>query len=203
VRFSPRVRGRSSDIVTARDQVAAVRATLEHLTAVVGDLTGRTSGPVRPAALNAWRAPDWHAVLLDIPLDERAYADRFQVARRTEIEGLWRWWAQRRDTPRLEPRAAGFLGFYLLTLVGMHCSDRMRFHGDAPREVALAGTTAEGPERHRVPGDEGGMGGHRRLEPPVLPARHDVNDPHRSGRRAVPGPDRHVRARTPRTSAPG
>ena len=25
----------------------------------------------------------------------------------------------------------------------MHCSDRMRFHGDAPREVALAGTTAE------------------------------------------------------------
>ncbi|WP_454856956.1 protein kinase domain-containing protein [Promicromonospora soli] len=121
-----------------------MRATLDHLMAVVGDLTGRTAGPARPAALNAWQTRDWHAVLLDIPLDERAYEDRFQVARRREIEDLWPWWSERRAERPLEPRATGFLGFYLLTLVAMHCSDRMRFHGDAPREVVLAGMTAEG-----------------------------------------------------------
>jgi hypothetical protein len=137
------VRAQGSDIVTDRDQVDAMRATLEHLTAVVGELTGRTSGEIRPAGLNAWRTQDWHTVLLDVPLDERAYADRFQVDRHREIDELWRWWSARADTRVLDPRAEGFLGFYLLTLVAMHCSDRVRFHGDAPRQVALAGTTAE------------------------------------------------------------
>jgi hypothetical protein len=123
--------------------VDPVRATLENVTAVVGELTGREASAARPAGLNAWRAQDWHAVLLDIPLDERAYEDRFRVARQREIEDLWRWWSEHADARPLEPRAVGFLGFYLLTLVAMHCSDRMRFHGDAPREVALAGMAAE------------------------------------------------------------
>lgn len=120
-----------------------MRATLEQLTAVVGELTGRAASGSRPSGLNAWRARDWHAVLLDIPLDERAYADRFRVARQREIEDLWGWWSQRTDARQLEPRTVGFLGFYLLTLVAMHCSDRMRFHGDAPWDVAVAGTAAE------------------------------------------------------------
>ncbi|WP_460887493.1 protein kinase domain-containing protein [Promicromonospora xylanilytica] len=120
-----------------------MKATLEHLTAAVGDLTGRTPGAPRPAGVNAWRVPDWHAALLDIPLDERAYEDRLQVPRHAEIEALWRWWPDRHAVGTLEPRAVGFLGYYLLTLVALHCSDRMRFHGDAPRHVAVAGTTAE------------------------------------------------------------
>lgn len=126
-----------------------MRATLERLTAAVAELTGRSAGPARPAgsgrpaALNGWRTQDWHVALLDVPLDERAYADRFQVSRRAEIEGLWRWWSERDTASPLEPRADGFLGFYLLTLVAMHCSDRMRFHGDAAPDVTLAGTTAQ------------------------------------------------------------
>jgi hypothetical protein len=126
-----------------------MRATLELLTAVVGELTGRAVGPgrpagsARPAALNGWRTQDWHVALLDVPLDERAYADRLQVSRRTEIEGLWRWWSERDAACPLEPRAVGFVGFYLLTLVAMHCSDRMRFHGDTAPDVTLAGMTAQ------------------------------------------------------------
>ncbi|MEV0953132.1 hypothetical protein [Promicromonospora sp. NPDC050249] len=126
-----------------------MRATLEQLTAVVAELAGRAAGPgrpagsVRPAALNGWRTQDWHVALLDVPLDERAYADRFQVSRSAEIEGLWHWWPERDAASPLDPRAVGFLGFYLLTLVAMHCSDRMRFHGDAAPDVTLAGTTAQ------------------------------------------------------------
>ncbi|MFC8796434.1 hypothetical protein ACFT2C_01765 [Promicromonospora sp. NPDC057138] len=120
-----------------------MRATLEHLTLVVGGLTGRRADAPLPATLDAWRTSDWRAVLLDVPLDERAYEDRFQVARRREIEDLWHWWSDHGDAPGLEPRTMGCLGFYLLTLVAMHCSDRMRFHGDAPWDVTVADEPAD------------------------------------------------------------
>ncbi|MFI9486354.1 hypothetical protein ACIG47_08170 [Promicromonospora sp. NPDC052451] len=118
-----------------------MRATLEHLAGVVRELTGRAAPGVRPEILDGWRVGDWQAVLRDVPIDERAYADRFQASRQQEIELLWAWWSGPAGA-RVRPRTAGFLGFYLLTLVAMHSSDRMRFHGDAPWEVTVAGRAA-------------------------------------------------------------
>ncbi|MFI2364888.1 hypothetical protein [Promicromonospora sp. NPDC019610] len=135
--------------MTRGRQGDTTRGSLDHLTGVVRGLTGRGGTPGRRGAgLDGWRVQDWHAALLDVPLDERAYADRFQVTREREIELLWAWWTGRADTVAVgeagavEPRTAGYLGYYLLTLVAMHSSDRMRFHGDAPWDVAVAGRPA-------------------------------------------------------------
>ncbi|MFI2488622.1 hypothetical protein ACH47X_17065 [Promicromonospora kroppenstedtii] len=138
--------------MTRRRQGDGTRGTLEHLTGTVRELTARggagaagTDGArgdsARGGGLDGWRVADWHAALLDVPLDERAYADRFRVSREREIELLWDWWTAR-DAAVVTPRTAGFLGYYLLTLVAMHCSDRMRFHDDAPWELAVAGRPA-------------------------------------------------------------
>ncbi|MFE7506040.1 hypothetical protein [Promicromonospora sp. NPDC057488] len=135
--------------MTRGRQGDGTRGTLERLTGAVRELTavgaartdgGRGNG-ARGGGLDGWRVADWHAVLLDVPLDERAYADRFRLPREREIELLWAWWTTR-DTAAVTPRTAGFLGFYLLTLVAMHCSDRMRFHGDVPWDLAVAGRPA-------------------------------------------------------------
>ncbi|MFI8523625.1 hypothetical protein ACIGB8_04240 [Promicromonospora sukumoe] len=115
---------------------------LEHLTRFVGELAGGGAPGGRRGGLDRWRAHDWHVALLDVPLDDRAYADRFQVTREREIERLWAWWPGRADASATTPRTAGFLGFYLLTLVAMHSSDRVRFHGDAPWDVRVAGRLA-------------------------------------------------------------
>ncbi|MEV0890411.1 hypothetical protein [Promicromonospora sp. NPDC050262] len=127
--------------MTRGRQGDGTRGSLEHLTGVVRELTGRGGAPGRRGTgLDGWRVQDWHAALLDVPLDERAYADRFQVTREQEIELLWAWWSGRARP--VEPRTTGYLGYYLLTLVAMHSSDRMRFHGDAPWDVTVAGCLA-------------------------------------------------------------
>lgn len=123
------------------------------LPALVDDLPGGTAvgsriglrrglAP-RPAdTVRAWRAAQWREALLGLPLDERTYADRFEITRQAEIERLWRWWCA--GTPaQTPPETVGYLGFYLLTVVAMHCSDRMRFHGDRPDEIEVAGTTSD------------------------------------------------------------
>lgn len=145
-----------------------MRGGLGQLTAVVRGLVGREAGRevgteagrdgVEPAdRLDRWRTRDWHAALLDLPLDERTYEARFRAPRAREIEDLWAWWTGAGEDPdgsgaatRPGPVARGYLGVYLLTLVAVHCSDRVRFHGDARREVTVAGVTAEDLSRRLV-----------------------------------------------------
>ncbi|WP_112141389.1 protein kinase domain-containing protein [Glycomyces dulcitolivorans] len=86
------------------------------------------------AALDDWTAEDWRAVLLDLPLDERTYLYRLQRTRVEVIEALWKWWPSGQTGP-----AAGYLGFLLLTLVTMHCSDRVRYQGEEPGAAVVAG----------------------------------------------------------------
>lgn len=101
-------------------------------------------GPASRAAdtIRAWQTPQWREALLGLPLDERTYADRFEITRQADIERLWRWWCAGTPAPA-SPETVGYLGFYLLTVVAMHCSDRMRFHGDRPEEVEVAGATSD------------------------------------------------------------
>ncbi len=80
--------------------------------------------------LDTWDAADWRAALLDVPLDERAYADRFGIERSAEMDRLWAWWSDRTDE-RVTHATTGYLGFFLLTLISMHRSDRMRYHGES------------------------------------------------------------------------
>ncbi|WP_157930810.1 protein kinase domain-containing protein [Glycomyces xiaoerkulensis] len=80
------------------------------------------------AALAAWNVRQWRTALLDIPLDEQGFLDRLQVERVNEIERLRQWWSDRERKATVNVKTAGYLGFYLLTLIAMHCSDRMRFH---------------------------------------------------------------------------
>jgi serine/threonine protein kinase len=91
--------------------------------------------------LGVWRAGTWRKALLELPLDERGFHDRFQVRRRDAIGSLWRWWSAR-EPGEAGAETAGYLGFYLLTLVAMHCSDRARFHSESAASVALADTDA-------------------------------------------------------------
>lgn len=92
------------------------------------------------AAIDAWKPVDWRKALLDLPLDERGHYERFQVDHATEIARLWHWWGKaREDDPRLRPETVGYFGFYLLTVVAIHCSERARFHGDADVVFDLGG----------------------------------------------------------------
>ncbi|MBE1876878.1 protein kinase domain-containing protein [Myceligenerans pegani] len=116
---------------------------LDRLAAAVSALTG--DGPEADdttvtTSLHAWDRREWHAALLSLPLDERTFSDRFQVSRLQEIERLWRWWSTVRH--ETAPELGGYLGFYLLTLIAMHCSDRMRFAGRQAADVVLSGLPA-------------------------------------------------------------
>ncbi|MDN3241004.1 protein kinase domain-containing protein [Glycomyces tritici] len=89
--------------------------------------------------LDTWDAADWRAALLDVPLDERAYADRFGIERAKEIDRLWGWWSDPVADERVTHATTGYLGFFLLTLISMHRSDRMRYHGEAYGSSEIAG----------------------------------------------------------------
>lgn len=115
-------------------------SSIETLSRAVGELTGRTDTGAPVADLDQWQPRHWRSALLDMPLDERAYQDRLQVRRIEEIESLWEWWSDRasRASP-LSEKSEGYVGFFLLTLVAMHCSDRMRYQGEAYGSISLAG----------------------------------------------------------------
>ncbi|WP_091028066.1 protein kinase domain-containing protein [Glycomyces harbinensis] len=102
-------------------------------------MTGAARGG-QERELSRWDLEDWREALLDIPLDEQVYRDRLQIDRLDEIERLWNWWSDE-DRPRDDVTAAtaGYLGFFLLTLVAMHCSDQVRFQGAVPHNVTIAG----------------------------------------------------------------
>lgn len=95
------------------------------------------------AALSRWELREWRTALLDIPLDEHGYRDRCQIERVDEIERLWQWWSdEERRCADIDGPAAGLLGFFLLTLVAMHCSDQVRFQGAAPHDISVSGLDA-------------------------------------------------------------
>lgn len=118
-------------------------APIEVLADATAALTGGADAAAALRPLGSWRAATWRKALLELPLDERGFHDRFLVKRRDAVAGLWRWWSDpgSRD-PETSAETAGFLGFYLLTLVAMHCSDRARFHSEPAASIALAGTDA-------------------------------------------------------------
>jgi hypothetical protein len=120
-----------------------MRASIDQLTAALAALTGRGGDEEALAALGDWKAAAWRDALIDLPLGERAFRERFLVRRRDEIDRLWHWWQERERDPRVDPATAGHLGFLLLTLVAMHCSDRMRFHNEPAAPLPLGDTTAE------------------------------------------------------------
>jgi len=104
-------------------------------------------------AISSWKAATWRKALLDLPLDERGFHDRFLCRRRDALVGLWRWWTDREPESAVPSAAAGFLGFYLLTLVAMYCSDRTRYYGEPAGSVVLAGIDAAAMSRRLVKDD--------------------------------------------------
>jgi serine/threonine protein kinase len=126
-------------------------ASVDLLSAACTHLTGRREDRAdkraenRSAAieLGTWDASDWRSALLDVPLDERAYGDRFGVARAAEMDDLWRWWSDPEPDERVNHATTGYLGFFLLTLIAMHRSDRMRYHGEAYESSEIAGRPAD------------------------------------------------------------
>ncbi|MDA1360596.1 hypothetical protein O1R50_13245 [Glycomyces luteolus] len=116
---------------------------VDLLAAACARLTGRTDERDAERKLNGWSIRDWRSALLDVPLDERAYADRFLVDRVVEINRLWTWWSAPEPDDRVTPETAGFLGLFLLTLISMHRSDRMRYHGEAYEAVAISGQSTD------------------------------------------------------------
>lgn len=118
-------------------------ASAKHLVEACAHLTGRTDERGAEGRLNGWSPRDWRTALLDVPLDERAYADRFLVDRVAEIDGLWTWWSAPEPDARVTPAVAGYLGLFLLTLISMHRSDRMRYHGEAYEAVAVSGQSTD------------------------------------------------------------
>ncbi|MBL0885522.1 protein kinase domain-containing protein [Myceligenerans indicum] len=105
-------------------------------------MIGRGASPEVPASLGDWSTEHWRDALLGIPVDERTYEDRFGRTRRHDVERLWSWWTSRGTTRGPAARTTGRLGFLLLTLASMYCSDRVRFHGEQGEEVRVAGTTS-------------------------------------------------------------
>ncbi|RRR98438.1 hypothetical protein EIW28_16245 [Glycomyces terrestris] len=101
--------------------------TTEELTAALAAVAG-DGEPAAAAVLAGWGADEWREVLLDLPLDEFGYHNRYHIEQRAEIERLWAWWIREDDGP-CPPEAAGYLGFYLLTITALHCSEQARFHG--------------------------------------------------------------------------
>lgn len=92
------------------------------------------------AAIDAWKPGDWRKALLDLPLDERGYFDRFLVDQRVEIARLWHWWGKaREEDPRCRPETVGYFGFHLLTVIAIHCSERARFHGESDAAFDVGG----------------------------------------------------------------
>ena len=87
-----------------------------------------TRGTASPLA--EWSEAEWRTVLLAVPVDDRAFGDRYQITRQELIELLWAWWS---EDARHRGEVDGYLGFFLLTLIALHCSDGMRF-GDAGPE---------------------------------------------------------------------
>lgn len=119
------------------DSLAAASAAL-----IGGSTADEASEPIN--SIRSWGSADWRKALLDLPLDERDFHNRFLASRRATIGGLWRWWSDRRARPSgLTPEATGYLGFFLLTVVSMHCSDRMRFHGEPAGTIRLDDTDAD------------------------------------------------------------
>lgn len=97
--------------------------------------------------VKGWEAADWSRALLDLPLDERDFHNRFLAGRRATIIELCRWWSDpKRRLRGLSHKATGYLGFFLLTLVSMHCSDRMRFHSEGYETIHF-GESAPAPGR--------------------------------------------------------
>ncbi|MCD0444764.1 hypothetical protein LO763_14175 [Glycomyces sp. A-F 0318] len=118
-------------------------ASVDLLAAACAHLTGRRDDRAAATGVDRWKTDDWHAALLDVPLDERAYADRFATARPTEIDELWAWWSDPEADDRVSSTTTGYLGFFLLTLISMHRSDRMRYHGEAYESVGIAGRSPD------------------------------------------------------------
>lgn len=100
----------------------------ETLAAALDALTA-DGDPTAAAALDRWEPQHWREALLDLPLDEHGYYDRFHRHQRAEIERLWTWWTGTRGH-RHTPETVGLLGLYLLTVTAVHCSERARFHGE-------------------------------------------------------------------------
>ncbi|MQM24062.1 protein kinase domain-containing protein [Glycomyces albidus] len=111
----------------------------EILTAAIDGLAGG-GDPAAAAALDRWDPSHWRSVLLDLPLDERGYRDRFLIDQDAEIVRLWRWWTAD-GGPDRPAQTAGYLGFYLLTIVALHCSERARFHGETDVRFAVGEET--------------------------------------------------------------
>lgn len=119
-------------------------ASVDLLSIACSHLHGRTGKRAATPDLDLWTVEDWRAALLDIPLDERAYADRLGIDRPTEIDRLWAWWSEPEGrTTSVGVEAAGYLGFFLLTLISMHRSDRMRYHGEAYEDGEIADETPD------------------------------------------------------------
>ncbi|MFC3493633.1 protein kinase domain-containing protein [Glycomyces rhizosphaerae] len=114
-------------------------ASVDLLSAACAHLTGRTENRTAATKLDRWKPEDWRAALLDVPLDERAYADRLTVDRSVEMEALWAWWSDPEADDRVSPVTTGYLGVFLLTLVSMHRSDRIRYLGEAYESGEIAG----------------------------------------------------------------
>ncbi|MEV3935491.1 hypothetical protein AB0K52_05860 [Glycomyces sp. NPDC049804] len=113
------------------------------LSAACAHLTGRAENREAITALDLWEAEDWRDALLDVPLDERAYGDRFGIDRAVEVDDLWAWWSAPETDERIQHATTGYLGFFLLTLIAMHRSDRMRYHGEAYETGEIAGRPAD------------------------------------------------------------
>ncbi|WP_205324175.1 hypothetical protein [Glycomyces sp. YM15] len=118
-------------------------ASIDQLSVACAHLHGRTGKRAATPDLDEWDVEDWRAALLDIPLDERAYADRLGIDRSTEIGRLWAWWTDPGPNLRVNSATAGFLGCFLLTLISMHRSDRMRYHGETYEKGEIAGESPD------------------------------------------------------------
>jgi serine/threonine protein kinase len=88
---------------------------------------------VSSSPLDSWTEAEWRAVLLDIPMDDGTFEVTFEITRQALIAVLWRWWSNEKRTYR--GKADGYLGFFLLTLIAMHCSDGMRFGDGVPEPI--------------------------------------------------------------------
>jgi serine/threonine protein kinase len=80
--------------------------------------------------LDSWTERDWRLLLLDLPVDSRALWNRFQAPLPEQITRIRQRWTDGKTAP-----SGGYLGLYLLTLIALHHSDRMRFGGPDPLDA--------------------------------------------------------------------
>jgi hypothetical protein len=137
----------------------AEHLTLDHLVDQLHDLRTADGDRLDKLAARVLRgAEEWHSVLRDIPFDRRSFDDRFQPGQWADmIQELRAWCLDFDQRPAAQRerygQLLGFLGLFLLTLMGLTESSHRRTRvGVGGQPEATGGSDAGGVESHDCAG---------------------------------------------------